>query len=96
MGLLRNEVLVEQLIKHGRSGDTPIAVIENGTLPEQRVVTGHLKQLPSLVKEHDIVSPSLIVIGEVAALARKLGWFKQSTLVDAQSEHYKEQIKEAV
>jgi uroporphyrin-III C-methyltransferase/precorrin-2 dehydrogenase/sirohydrochlorin ferrochelatase len=83
MGLLRNEVLVEQLIRHGRNGNTPIAIIENGTLPQQRVVTGYLKQLPDLVKEHDIVSPSLIVIGEVAALANKLGWFNHSTLLEA-------------
>lgn len=103
MGLLRNEVLVEQLIKHGRDGATPIAVIENGTLPQQRVITGTLLQLPKLVSEHDIVSPSLIVIGEVAALANQLGWFKQSQLItqnshlnDDYQDGQHQSIKEAV
>ncbi|GAA4365262.1 siroheme synthase CysG [Kangiella marina] len=84
MGLLRNEVLVEQLMKHGRAGHTPIAVIENGTLPLQRVVTGRLQDLPSLVKQHQVVSPSIIVIGEVTALANKLSWFEHSKLLPAE------------
>ncbi len=111
MGLLRNEVLVEQLINHGRDGGTPIAVIENGTLPHQRVITGSLKQLPDLVVEHDIVSPSLIVIGEVAALANKLSWYQHSELLETEDvidsipledigagvqQNYEEKIKEAV
>lgn len=108
MGLLRNEVLVQQLIKHGRDADTPIAVIENGTLPQQRVITGSLTQLPELVAQHGIVSPSLIVIGEVAALANTLGWYQHSKLLQATSEphqhdfdgtteqNFVEKIKEAV
>ncbi|RDX37490.1 uroporphyrinogen-III C-methyltransferase [Kangiella sp. HD9-110m-PIT-SAG07] len=104
MGLLRNDVLVEQLIKHGRSGNTPIAVIENGTLPQQRVFTGRLQQLPELVKAHDIVSPSLIVIGEVASLANKLDWFKHSQLIKGDEaslnnqalKNFEDTIKEAV
>ena len=111
MGLLRNEVLVQQLIEHGRDGQTPIAVIENGTLPQQRVITGTLKQLPELVQKHDIVSPSLIVIGEVAALANRLGWYKHSHLLQADNtdsdlnrldsgegstQNFVEKIKEAV
>jgi len=85
MGLLRNEVLVQQLIEHGRAASTPIAVIENGTLAEQRVITGTLERLPALVTEHDIVSPSLIVIGEVAVLANKLGWYQHSELINEES-----------
>ncbi|AOE50045.1 siroheme synthase CysG [Kangiella sediminilitoris] len=85
MGLLRNETLSEQLIKHGRNASTPIALIENGTLPQQRVITGVLKDLPLLVRQHDIVSPSLIVIGEVAVLANDLGWFEKSQLITSNS-----------
>lgn len=81
MGLLRNEVLVENLVQHGRKGTTPIAVIENGTLPQQRVITGTLQQLPELVTQHQIISPALIVIGEVAALAKKLAWFNDQELI---------------
>lgn len=81
MGLLRNQVLVSNLIKYGRDGDTAIAIIENGTLPQQRVVRGKLNQLPDLVEKYQVISPALIVIGEVTALADSLGWFKDSCLL---------------
>ncbi|ACV26149.1 siroheme synthase CysG [Kangiella koreensis] len=86
MGLLRNETLVSNLIEHGRDGATPIAIIENGTLPEQRVVIGTLRQLSELVEQHQVVSPALILIGEVTGLAEKLDWFQHSTLLRGNSE----------
>jgi uroporphyrin-III C-methyltransferase/precorrin-2 dehydrogenase/sirohydrochlorin ferrochelatase len=84
MGLLRNDTLVSNLMEHGRDGATPIAIIENGTLPEQRVVRGTLQQLPGLVEQYQIVSPALIVIGEVTVLADRLGWYQHSTPLGAQ------------
>lgn len=56
------------LSRHGLS-DTPVAVIENGTRPEQRVFTGRVHGLDALVRANGITGPALIVIGEVAALA---------------------------
>ena len=72
------------------------------------MITGSLTQLPELVAQHGIVSPSLIVIGEVAALANTLGWYQHSKLLQATSEphqhdfdgtteqNFVEKIKEAV
>ena len=64
-----------QLIAHGRAADTPVALIENGSRPDQRVVLGQLEQLPELAACHQIVSPALLLVGEVAALAEQLHWF---------------------
>jgi uroporphyrin-III C-methyltransferase/precorrin-2 dehydrogenase/sirohydrochlorin ferrochelatase len=64
-----------KLIDHGRSPSTPVALVENGTRPDQRVVLGRLDELESLARDHAIEPPSMLFIGEVAALARELGWF---------------------
>lgn len=73
MGLMRSEHIQQQLISHGRSGSTPIAIIERGTQARQRVLTGTLNELATLAAQAE--SPSLIVIGEVVALREQLAWF---------------------
>jgi uroporphyrin-III C-methyltransferase/precorrin-2 dehydrogenase/sirohydrochlorin ferrochelatase len=75
MGVARLEEFTQRLLEHGRRPDTPFAMIENGTLPQQRVVTGVLQELPARAKEHDIHPPALLIVGEVAALAREHAWF---------------------
>ena len=73
MGLIGSPTITQRLIAHRRRPETPVALIERGTTPEQRVLRGTLQELPELAK--DARSPSLIVIGEVAALADTLSWF---------------------
>ncbi len=63
---MRSEHIQQQLVSHGRSAATPIAIIERGTTARQRVLTGTLADLAELAAQ--AVSPSLIVIGEVVAL----------------------------
>lgn len=70
MGVQRFPDLMRQLVAHGRSADTPVAIIENGTRPEQRVIRGTLGQLPMLASAHRIQAPSMLIIGAVARLAR--------------------------
>jgi uroporphyrin-III C-methyltransferase / precorrin-2 dehydrogenase / sirohydrochlorin ferrochelatase len=73
MGLMRSEHIQQQLVSHGRSAATPIAIIERGTQPCQRVLTGTLNELAILAGQ--VESPSLIVIGEVVSLREQLAWF---------------------
>ncbi|WP_102523988.1 uroporphyrinogen-III C-methyltransferase [Vibrio tapetis] len=73
MGLLKSNHIQAQLIKHGRSADTPIAIIERGTQLAQKVFKGQLSELSQLAAHAQ--SPSLIVVGEVVNLAKKLDWF---------------------
>jgi len=82
MGLLKNEVLAEQLIKYGRAPDTAVAVVENGTTNSQRVITGTLMTLSDLVEKHSVISPALIIIGEVVSLASTLDWFSDNKLIE--------------
>jgi uroporphyrin-III C-methyltransferase / precorrin-2 dehydrogenase / sirohydrochlorin ferrochelatase len=77
MGLLKAEHIQHQLLAAGRSSATPVAIIENGTRPEQRIVTGSLQQLAALVTERQIQSPALLVVGEVVSLQHDLHWFGQ-------------------
>ncbi|WP_088142278.1 siroheme synthase CysG [Achromobacter xylosoxidans] len=77
MGVGQLDLLTGRLLSHGRSPDTPFALIENGSRPEQRVLSGTLEQLPALAAEHAIRSPALLIVGEVAGLAAQLQWFGQ-------------------
>jgi siroheme synthase len=52
--------------------DTPAAVVERATRPEQRTIDGTIETLPALARVHEVQSPALIVIGAVAALHAEL------------------------
>ncbi|MBV7415816.1 siroheme synthase CysG [Aeromonas sp. sif2433] len=77
MGLSSCGVIRERLIAHGKAGDTPVALIERGTQPNQRVIRGTLDQLPELAV--GVESPALIMVGSVVILAGKLAWFGQAS-----------------
>jgi uroporphyrin-III C-methyltransferase/precorrin-2 dehydrogenase/sirohydrochlorin ferrochelatase len=68
MGRDRLTSIVAALIQGGRDASTPAAVIENGTLPGQRVVTARLEDLPAVAAQRGFGSPSLVVIGDVVGL----------------------------
>ncbi len=66
MGVHRFGIIMDRLVAHGRSRNTPIAIIENGTTPKQRVLYGALGQLPMIARAHAVKPPALLIIGEVA------------------------------
>jgi uroporphyrin-III C-methyltransferase/precorrin-2 dehydrogenase/sirohydrochlorin ferrochelatase len=72
MGIIQSPEIKQQLIKHGRAATTPVAIIEKGTRPDQRVVIGTLSTLDELVQSHKIGSPALIIVGEVVNLYSEL------------------------
>jgi uroporphyrin-III C-methyltransferase/precorrin-2 dehydrogenase/sirohydrochlorin ferrochelatase len=76
MGLQGLEMLCAQLIKHGLSGETPAAIVQQGTTPHQRVICGNLATLPNLPEIKTLQAPTLIIIGGVVSLRDKLAWFK--------------------
>ena len=65
MGLSTAGDIARRLIAHGMAPSTPVAVIENGTLPNQKTVTGTLLRLEYLIEDHAVAGPALIVIGDV-------------------------------
>jgi uroporphyrin-III C-methyltransferase / precorrin-2 dehydrogenase / sirohydrochlorin ferrochelatase len=80
MGVAGTARIRDRLIAHGRSADTPFAIIENGSRTEQRVIVGRLADLPDHARLHEVKSPALLLIGEVAALAERLHWFGAAPL----------------
>jgi uroporphyrin-III C-methyltransferase/precorrin-2 dehydrogenase/sirohydrochlorin ferrochelatase len=75
MGVAGMAKIGERLIAHGRSGGTPVAIIENGSRPDQRVTLARLDELGDLAAGGGVRSPALLIVGEVAALAGRLHWF---------------------
>jgi uroporphyrin-III C-methyltransferase/precorrin-2 dehydrogenase/sirohydrochlorin ferrochelatase len=69
MGVAAAGRIAERLIAHGLAADTPVAVIENGTLETQKTVIGHLGALADLIRDHGIAGPAVIVVGEVVSEA---------------------------
>lgn len=72
MGLSKAAWIQNSLLAQGMSGRTPVAFIENGCRPDQRILQGCLHELAALVERYDIESPALILVGEVVALATQL------------------------
>jgi uroporphyrin-III C-methyltransferase/precorrin-2 dehydrogenase/sirohydrochlorin ferrochelatase len=75
MGLLGVKTLCAKLVEHGRSADTPMALVQKATTREQKVVIGTLGTMPELVDKTRIKPPTLIIVGEVVSLHEKLSWF---------------------
>jgi uroporphyrin-III C-methyltransferase/precorrin-2 dehydrogenase/sirohydrochlorin ferrochelatase len=69
MGAGELPTLAQNLIRHGRAGSTPCVVVENGSLPNQRVLATTLAELAALAHAQRVRPPALVIIGEVAARA---------------------------
>jgi len=75
MGLGALPAICAKLVEHGLPSSTPAAVVEKGSTPAQRVVTGTLSTLAEQAQREGLRPPTLIVVGEVVRLQEKLSWF---------------------
>ena len=80
MGVRQLEAITQHLRAAGRPATEPAAVIERGTLADQRVVTGTLETIPAVAEQHGIRAPAVSLFGPVAALSHKLAWLRQRPL----------------
>ncbi len=76
MGLHGVDILCQQLIAHGLPASTPAALVQQGTTPQQRVLTGDLSTLADIVNKGNVKAPTLIIVGEVVRLRDQLKWFE--------------------
>ena len=76
MGLSRLEIICEKLISGGLDKKTPVAVIQNGTTDEHRMIKGNLLNISKKVEQARVKPPSIIIIGRVVDLSDKIGWRK--------------------
>jgi siroheme synthase len=74
MGVSSLPAIIASLLEAGRPADTPVALIQQGTLPAQKLVTGTLANILEISDE--IQSPAIIVIGKVVDLHASLAWFE--------------------
>jgi uroporphyrin-III C-methyltransferase/precorrin-2 dehydrogenase/sirohydrochlorin ferrochelatase len=82
MGLARVEHIAARLRAHGAAAALPAAVVAQGTLQDQRVVTGTLATIAAVTAGAQVQSPALLVVGEVVALQRRLAWFNSAAPLD--------------
>ncbi|MCM3003694.1 uroporphyrinogen-III C-methyltransferase [Priestia koreensis] len=78
MGIGNLTYICQQMIAHGRSAHTPVAIIHWGTTTKQRTVTGTLLTIEEEVKKAAIIHPSIVLVGDVVNLREKLQWFEEA------------------
>ena len=75
MGLQQILGFSHELVQRGRSANTPCALIENGSRPEQRTLLSTLQNIAQDARQHQFASPCILVIGQVATLGSTLSWY---------------------
>ncbi len=75
MGLVGLPEIARQLVAHGRAGDTPVALIQQGTTRNQRNIVATLDTIVEHIADKKLEPPTLIIVGEVVSLHEKLNWF---------------------
>ncbi len=80
MGVGNLSGIAENLMRNGRPADTPVAVIQRGTVAEQKTVTGPLKDIADIAKREGVRPPAVMVVGGVVQLRQELAWFDKRVL----------------
>jgi len=80
MGVKNIHAITSKLIEHGKSPDTPVAIVRWGTRPDQKTIVSSLKDIAGLVKEENIRPPAVMVVGNVVKLRETLQWYENKPL----------------
>jgi uroporphyrinogen III methyltransferase/synthase len=80
MGMRALPRIAQRLTEEGRSADEPVAVVERGTMPDQRVVTGTLSDIAERVAQEGVGAPAVTIVGPVAGLRDELAWRERRPL----------------
>jgi len=81
MGLGGLADICRQMMAHGAAPDLPIAVVQDGSIASQKVVTGTLSDIPERVTQAGLRSPCLTIVGNVVKLHDSLAWFKPTLVM---------------
>lgn len=76
MGLMGLPVICRELIANGMDCSTPIALVQRGTRPDQKVVIATLDTMVEALKQNPVSAPTLIIVGQVVTLHDRLKWFQ--------------------
>jgi uroporphyrinogen III methyltransferase/synthase len=80
MGVERIGLIAGELMKHGLSAETPVAMVRWGTTGQQQTITGTLATIAEVVKTTGFKAPAVTIVGEVARLRENLNWFETRPL----------------
>lgn len=80
MGIERIEEITAEMIKHGASADTPVALVRWATLGRQKTLTGNLGNIAAKVRETGFKAPAVAVIGDVVTERASINWFEERPL----------------
>jgi uroporphyrinogen III methyltransferase/synthase len=81
MAMQNVDLIIKKLISEGKfTRETPAAIIRNGTLPDQQVITGTLDNISAIKEKHQITAPAAFVVGKTASFASSLNWYKTPPL----------------
>lgn len=80
MGTARLAGIVDDLVRGGRSEDTPVALVQWGTRPYQKTLVSTLSSVVADVAEAGVGSPAIILVGDVVGLRDELAWFDTKPL----------------
>lgn len=81
MAIQNLQTLVDKLVSHENfTPNTPAAIVCNGTLPDQKVVLGTLKNIVKLKEQHNLKAPATVIIGKTASFTKTLNWYKSPPL----------------
>jgi len=78
MGLVGLPVICERLVAHGMPAATPVALVQQGTTPAQRVLVSTLGEMPERLRGAGFQAPTLAIVGTVVSLHERLSWFRPS------------------
>jgi uroporphyrinogen III methyltransferase / synthase len=80
MGIFSIREIANEIMRHGRSGDTPAVAVRWGTRPDQETVTGTLASIADCIEQASLKPPATVIIGEVVGLREKIDWFEKLPL----------------
>jgi uroporphyrinogen III methyltransferase/synthase len=80
MGVKKLPDIVKNLTEAGRASDTPIAMIQHGTLPVQKTISATLATIVEKARQHNIKAPAITIVGEVVNLRKEMQWFEKRPL----------------
>ena len=80
MGIFSIREIASEIMRHGRSGDTPAVAVRWGTRPDQETVTGTLASIADCIERAGLKPPATVIVGEVVALRDKIDWFEKLPL----------------